>query len=114
MCHCQFGVATQSSDEYSPRPERDGFGSSRGKGRMSELGGAVGNSEPPSIPSAHSPVTAGPGQRNELAIALRNGLRLGSSLLLTWAVALIVKLQLPAQLGPIRQGHFAFAESFAM
>ncbi len=29
-------------------------------------------------------------------------------------MALIVKLQVPAHLGPIRQGHFGFAESFAM
>ena len=46
-------------------------------------------------------------------MALRNGLKMGSSLLVTWSVALIVKLQVPAHLGPIRQGHFGFAESFA-
>jgi O-antigen/teichoic acid export membrane protein len=44
---------------------------------------------------------------------MRNGLKMGSSLLVTWTVALIVKLQVPAHLGPIRQGHFGFAESFA-
>ncbi len=49
----------------------------------------------------------------ETAIALRNGLKMGSSLLITWSVAIIVKLRLPQHLGPIRQGHFGFAESFA-
>jgi O-antigen/teichoic acid export membrane protein len=50
---------------------------------------------------------------HEIAVAVRNSLRLGGSLLITWSVALIVKLQVPAHLGPIRQGHFGFAESFA-
>jgi O-antigen/teichoic acid export membrane protein len=49
----------------------------------------------------------------ETAVALRNGLKMGSSLIITWSVALIVKLQLPARLGPVRQGHFGFSESFA-
>src|SRR5450432_961666 len=52
-------------------------------------------------------------QAREIAIALRNTLKLGGSLLLTWSVALVIKLQVPAHLGPIRQGHFGFAESFA-
>jgi O-antigen/teichoic acid export membrane protein len=49
----------------------------------------------------------------EIALAVRNGLKLGASLVLTWSVALIVKLQIPAHLGPILQGHLAFAENFA-
>ena len=49
----------------------------------------------------------------ETAVALRNGIKMGLSLVVTWSVALIVKLQLPARLGPVRQGHFGFAESFA-
>ena len=49
----------------------------------------------------------------EMALALRNGLKMGGSLLVTWSVALVVKLHVPAHLGPIRQGHFGFAESFA-
>jgi O-antigen/teichoic acid export membrane protein len=49
----------------------------------------------------------------EVAVAFRNGLKLGSSLIATWSVAMIVKLQVPAHLGPVRQGHFGFAESFA-
>jgi O-antigen/teichoic acid export membrane protein len=49
----------------------------------------------------------------EIALAVRNGLKLGGSLVLTWSVALIVKFQVPAHLGPVLQGHFAFAENFA-
>jgi O-antigen/teichoic acid export membrane protein len=48
-----------------------------------------------------------------MAVALRNGLKMGGSLLLTWSVAMIVKLRVPAHLGPVRQGQFGFAESFA-
>lgn len=44
---------------------------------------------------------------------MRNGLTLGASLLVTWTVAVIVRLQVPAHLGPVRQGQFAFAESVA-
>jgi O-antigen/teichoic acid export membrane protein len=49
----------------------------------------------------------------ETAIALGNGIKMGASLVVTWSVAIIVKLQVPAHLGPVRQGHFGFAESFA-
>jgi O-antigen/teichoic acid export membrane protein len=52
-------------------------------------------------------------QAHEVALAVRNTLKLGGSLLITWSVALLVKLQVPAHLGPIGQGHFGFAESFA-
>jgi O-antigen/teichoic acid export membrane protein len=48
-----------------------------------------------------------------MALAIRNGLKVGGSLIITWSVALIVKLDVPAHLGPIRQGYFGFAESFA-
>src|SRR5580658_9960334 len=48
-----------------------------------------------------------------MAVALRNGLKMGGSLLITWSVAMVVKLRVPAHLGPVRQGHFGFAESFA-
>jgi O-antigen/teichoic acid export membrane protein len=50
---------------------------------------------------------------NEMAVALRNGLKMGGSLMITWSVALVVKVRVPAHLGPVRQGHFGFAESFA-
>jgi len=49
----------------------------------------------------------------EMGVALRNGIKMGGSLVITWSVAMIVKLHVPAHLGPIRQGHFGFAESFA-
>jgi O-antigen/teichoic acid export membrane protein len=66
-------------------------------------------------PSAAAPDGSPPPkiQVNEIAVAVRNSLRLGGSLVITWSVALIVKLQVPAHLGPVRQGHFGFAESFA-
>ena len=51
---------------------------------------------------------------HDIAVALRNTVQLGGSLVVTWSVALIVKLQVPAHLGPVRQGHFGFSESFAM
>ncbi len=50
---------------------------------------------------------------HEVAQAMRNGLKLGSSLMVTWGVAMIVRVQVPAYLGPLRQGHFGFAENFA-
>ncbi|HXJ81250.1 MAG TPA: oligosaccharide flippase family protein [Candidatus Methylomirabilis sp.] len=49
----------------------------------------------------------------DIAVTVRNGLRLGASLLITWSVAMIVKLQVPAHLGPVRQGYFSAAESLA-
>ncbi|HVU05894.1 MAG TPA: hypothetical protein VHE30_29295 [Polyangiaceae bacterium] len=52
-------------------------------------------------------------QVNEIAVAIRNAMRLGGSLMLTWSVALIVKFQIPHYLGPIGQGRFGFAEGFA-
>jgi O-antigen/teichoic acid export membrane protein len=64
-------------------------------------------------PSAPPTGTAEHVRTRETAIALGNGLKMGTSLIVTWSVALIVKLQVPAHLGPVRQGHFGFAESFA-
>src|SRR5579859_6426720 len=52
-------------------------------------------------------------QAHEVALAVRNTLKLGGSLLITWSVALLVKLQVPRHLGPVGQGHFGFADSFA-
>ncbi len=69
----------------------------------------------PSAPSASSAPPASTGQihAHEIGLAVRNGIKLGGSLLLTWSVALIVRFQVPAHLGPTRVGHFGFAESFA-
>jgi O-antigen/teichoic acid export membrane protein len=72
---------------------------------------AVSPTPPALSPESATPVAAV--RSHETAVALRNGLKMGSSLLVTWSVALIVKLQVPAHLGPVRQGHFGFAESFA-
>ena len=71
-------------------------------------------SEVPPAPSHSSAPHAHDVRSRETAIALRNGLKMGASLIVTWSVALIVKLQVPAHLGPVRQGHFGFAESFAI
>lgn len=49
----------------------------------------------------------------EWGVALRNSAKMGGSLLITWSVALLVKLRVPRYLGPIGQGHFGFADSFA-
>jgi O-antigen/teichoic acid export membrane protein len=50
---------------------------------------------------------------NERVTAMRNGVKLGMSLTATWAVALVVKLQLPRYLGPARFGEYTFSESLS-
>jgi O-antigen/teichoic acid export membrane protein len=75
-------------------------------------GDALDPSHFPSDPPP-APVSSGRIQAHEIGLAVRNGIKLGGSLLMTWSVALIVKFQIPAHLGPIRVGHFGFAESFA-
>jgi O-antigen/teichoic acid export membrane protein len=52
--------------------------------------------------------------RNEGALALRNALKLASSLVLTWGVALFVTFKLPKYLGPTFYGHYKYGEQFAM
>lgn len=49
---------------------------------------------------------------NDTAVALKNGLRLASSLLATWTVALVVRLQLPRALGPEAFGRYSFCDAF--
>ncbi len=51
--------------------------------------------------------------RRDLATALRNAIKLGGSLLATWAVALAVRFQLPRAVGPAHFGEFTFADSFS-
>src|SRR5262245_31681703 len=46
-------------------------------------------------------------------IAIRSALMLGSSLIATWSVALLVRLFLPRYLGPEIFGIYNFADSFA-
>jgi O-antigen/teichoic acid export membrane protein len=70
-------------------------------------------SEHPAAPAPASVPPADQVSAHETSRALRNGVKMGASLLITWSVALIVKMRVPAHLGPIRQGHFGFAESFA-
>jgi O-antigen/teichoic acid export membrane protein len=78
-----------------------------------------GATESPSVegPPSGAPVSRAPTSReihaHEIAVAVRNALKLGGSLILTWTVALIVKLQIPAHLGPIRNGRFGFSDGFA-
>jgi O-antigen/teichoic acid export membrane protein len=50
--------------------------------------------------------------RRDIGVALRNALKLGSSLLATWAVGLYVGFDIPKQLGPERFGVLYYAESF--
>jgi O-antigen/teichoic acid export membrane protein len=50
---------------------------------------------------------------DDVAIALRNSVKLGLSLVATWGVALFVRFYLPRYLGPERFGLFSFAETFA-
>lgn len=50
--------------------------------------------------------------RRDTAVALRNALKLGGSLIATWAVALLVRLYLPRHLGPELLGVLSFAEGF--
>lgn len=59
----------------------------------------------PAVPSAPSP-------RHEAARALQNGMKLGTSLLFTWGIALLVRFWMPRHLGPDLYGSINFAEAF--
>src|SRR5437660_84198 len=52
--------------------------------------------------------------RREGALALRNALKLGSSLILTWGVALVVAFKLPKYMGPTPYSFYQFGDSYAM
>lgn len=65
------------------------------------------------LSAAEAEAPTPPTQASEIALAVRNTIKLGGSLLATWSVAMLVKLQVPKHLGPIGQGHFGFADSFA-
>lgn len=45
-------------------------------------------------------------------LAIRNGLKLGASLVFTWGIALGIRLLLPRYLGPVRFGALNFADGF--
>lgn len=49
----------------------------------------------------------------DLAVAVRNAIKLGGSLLATWTIALVVRFQLPRHLGPERFGAYNFCDYFA-
>lgn len=49
----------------------------------------------------------------EGATALRNGLKLATSLALTWGVALVITFRLPTYLGPLHLGFYRYGEQFA-
>lgn len=51
--------------------------------------------------------------RREGATALRNGAKLGLSLLLTWAVALVITFKLPRYLGPLEWGYYKYGFEYA-
>lgn len=46
--------------------------------------------------------------------SVRNATTLGASLLMTWSVALVVRVYLPRHLGPAAFGDFQFADSFTV
>jgi O-antigen/teichoic acid export membrane protein len=49
---------------------------------------------------------------DDVFVAVKSALTLGTSLLLTWSVALVVRIILPRYLGPSLFGTFNFADSF--
>jgi O-antigen/teichoic acid export membrane protein len=65
----------------------------------------------PDIGRAPGPLSRG--ATDEVRTAIRDGLRLGASLLLTWTVALVMRLVLPRHLGPAQYGLYTFADGFA-
>ncbi len=50
---------------------------------------------------------------DDVLVAVKSALTLGTSLLLTWSVALVVRIVLPRYLGPSLFGTFNFADSFS-
>lgn len=66
---------------------------------------AEGAESEPSPPSEHT--------RREGVTALRNGLKLATSLGLTWAVALIITFKLPNYFGPLHWGYYKYGFEYA-
>jgi O-antigen/teichoic acid export membrane protein len=52
-------------------------------------------------------------KQHDIALAMRNALVVGLSLVATWTVALVVRLFLPRQLGPELFGQYNFADTLA-
>ena len=78
---------------------------------------AAAAAEEPAAPAADAPAEGDrPSEahaHSDVATAMRNTLKLGLSLMATWAVALGVRFILPRFLGPERFGQYAWAESTA-
>lgn len=51
--------------------------------------------------------------RHEGATALKNGIKLATSLVLTWGVALIITFKLPKYLGPLFWGYYKYGFEYA-
>ena len=75
-----------------------------------------------STPTGPTPTTASPtpisaehaaSAARDLRVAGRNAVTLGTSLILTWGVAFLVRFQLPRYLGPAQFGAFNFADAFS-
>ncbi|MGH7296841.1 MAG: oligosaccharide flippase family protein, partial [Polyangiaceae bacterium] len=64
--------------------------------------------EPDVVPEAIADVDA----PSATLLAIRNGLKLGASLLFTWGIALGIKILLPRFLGPSLFGDINFADGF--
>ncbi len=56
----------------------------------------------------------GSGLHSDVSHSLANALKLGSSLLGTWAVALVIRMLLPRFLGPAAFGALQFADAFSI
>jgi O-antigen/teichoic acid export membrane protein len=72
--------------------------------------------EPPST-AVPSSARAGDGpewRRREIRLAAANAIKLGSSLLATWGIALVARLYIPRFLGPDRFGVLNFADAFTV
>jgi O-antigen/teichoic acid export membrane protein len=72
-------------------------------------------STPPPASSSPRSVRAADGsdwRRREIRLAATNAIKLGSSLLATWGIALVARLFIPRFLGPDRFGILNFADAF--
>jgi O-antigen/teichoic acid export membrane protein len=54
-----------------------------------------------------------PAGRSEGATALRNAIKLGASLVITWGVALVITFKLPKYLGPLLWGYYKYGFEYA-
>jgi O-antigen/teichoic acid export membrane protein len=63
----------------------------------------------PSVSDSHEPTL-----RGDVVTAVRNTLKLGASLLGTWAVGLAIRMILPRYMGPAAFGEFQFADAFTI